>query len=73
MQCSPLEFCVLMSHLSDVSSQLVATSEMAFKDLHSDLLKQIIKEVMYCTCMLYTVICLFSLYEMFPENFVTHT
>ena len=69
MQCSPVEFCVLMSHLSDVSSQLAAASEMTFKDLQSDLLQQIIKKVVYCTCMLFTdVRLIFFVLEIFSDS-----
>ena len=44
-QCSPLDFCVLMHHLTDISRQVEAVSETALTDLKSELLHSVIKEV----------------------------
>jgi DNA mismatch repair protein MSH3 len=44
-KCSPLDFCDLMHHLTDISSQVEAVSETALADLQSELLHSIIKEV----------------------------
>jgi DNA mismatch repair protein MSH3 len=44
-KCSPLDFCDLMHHLTDISSQVEAVSETALADLQSELLHSIIKEI----------------------------
>lgn len=44
-QCSPLDFCILMHHLTDISRQVEALSETALTDLKSELLHSVIKEV----------------------------
>ena len=44
-QCSPLDFCVLLHHLTDICSRVESFTDVALTDLHSELLHCIIKEV----------------------------
>ena len=47
IQCSPLDFCVLMHHLMSVRKQTETTSDMVLSDFNSQLMHSICKEVIH--------------------------